>query len=267
MIKAVRLTILLAALCGAPVLAEGPSLIDSNVVLQLGGYLLETDTTIRLDGAFDSGTEIDLEDDLGFEDADRLRFDGLWRMTPRHHLRGAYFKLDREASRRVERDFELGDIVIPVQAEVTADLDTSIWELAYEYAFLHRENYEVSASIGVHSISFDLSVAASLFGGLQTRREEAETSAPLPVVGLRGLWKLGGPVYFEASGQYFEATIDEYDGDLQNYRAAIIVAWRHVGFGAGYEQFHIDVDVEQDRFDGALRWEYGGAILFGQVTF
>ena len=263
-------TLLLAALCGAPALAEGASPIESNVVLQFGWYLLETDTTVRLDGAFDTGTEIDLEDDFGFEDADRFRFDGLWRITPRHHLRGIWFNLDREASRRTERNFEFGDIVIPVQAEVTADLDTNIWELAYEYAFLHNERYEVAASIGVHAISFDLGIQASIGagGGLQTRRETAETSAPLPVVGLRGIWKLGGPVYFEASGQYFSASIDEYDGDLQNYRAVIIVQpWRHIGFGAGYEAFRVDVDVEQDRFNGSLRWEYGGAIVFGQLTF
>ena len=194
----------------------------------------------------------------------------MWRISPRHHLRGSWFRFDREVSRRVTREVEFGDIVIPLEAEVSADLDTSIWELAYEYAFLHRDNYEVAASIGVHAISFDLSVAASLgsSGFFETRAENAETSSPLPVFGLRGLWRIAGPVYFEASGQYFEAAIDDYDGDLQNYRAAIVwMPWRNVGFGAGYEQFKMDVDVEQERFNGSLRWEYGGAILFGELSF
>ena len=168
------------------------------------------------------------------------------------------------------REVEFGDIVIPLQAEISADLDTSIWELAYEYAFLHRENYEIAASLGVHSISFDL-------GGLGqpgSRRWHpdpsggAETSAPLPVVGLRGLWRVAGPVYFEASGQYFEAAVDDYDGDIQNYRVAIVwMPWRHFGIGAGYEEFKVDVDVEGDRFNGSLKWKYGGAILFGELAF
>ena len=247
------------------------SLIDSNLILQLGGYLVSTDTQVRLDGTIaGSGTEIDLEEDLGFDDANRFRLDGLWRISPRHHLRGAWFQFDRDTSRQITRDLEFGDIVIPVQAEVSADLDTSIWELAYEYAFLHRENYEVAAFLGVHAISFELAVQASLgtSGLLQTRAERAETSSPLPVVGLRGLWRVWRSIYLEASGQYFEAAIDEYDGDIQDYK--LTVSWmplRHFGIGAGYEEFEVDIDVEQDRFNGSLSWEYGGVILFGQLSF
>ena len=69
------------------------------------------------------------ERDLGLEDADRFRFDGLWRITPRHHLRGAYYALDRDAERRIDRELEFGDIVIPVQGEVSANVDTSIAQL------------------------------------------------------------------------------------------------------------------------------------------
>jgi hypothetical protein len=270
--KAVLSIAILTVLGAGPLAAQrDDSLIDSNLILQIGGYLVSTDTTVRLDGtASRSGTEINLEEDLGFDDANRFRFDGLWRISPRHHLRGAWFQFDRDATRRATREVEFGDIVIPLQAEISADLDTSIWELAYEYAFLHRENYEIAASLGVHAISFDLALQAGLgvAGGIQTRAEKAETSAPLPVVGLRGLWRVAEPVYIEASGQYFEAAIDDYDGDIQDYR--LTVTWmptRHVGLGVGYEQFKVDVDVEQDRFNGSLSWEYGGAILFGELSF
>jgi hypothetical protein len=251
--------------------ADGDSLIDSNVLLQFGGYLMSTDTTVRLDGTTArTGTEINLEDDLGFDDANRFRFDGLWRITPRHHLRGVWFRYDREATRRADREVDFGDIVIPLQAEISADLDTSIWELAYEYAFLHREKYEIAGSFGVHAISFDLGLEASLGvgGGIQTRAERAETSAPLPVFGLRGLWRVAGPVYVEASGQYFQAAVGDYDGDIQNYRVTMVwMPWRHFGFGAGYEEFKVNVDVDGDRFNGSLKWKYGGAILFGELAF
>ncbi len=33
-------------------------------------------------------------------------------------------------------------------------------ELAYEYAFLKRDNYEVAASIGIHDLRFDLNLEA-----------------------------------------------------------------------------------------------------------
>jgi hypothetical protein len=269
---AAALVVLAIAGAGELRAQDRDSLIDSNVVFQLGGYLLSTDTTVRLDGSTERlGTDINLEDDFGFDDVNRFRADALWRISPRHHLRGSWFALDQDASRRVERRLEFGDIVIPLQTEVSADLQTSIWELAYEYAFVHKPKYEIAGSIGAHAISFDLELAASVGSGgaFQTRREEAETSAPLPVVGLRGLWQLGNvPLYLELGGQYFQAAIDEYDGDIQNYRLTLQwMPWEHFGFGAGYEQFNVDVDVDAERFDGSLSWEYGGLIAFANIAF
>jgi hypothetical protein len=261
----------LAMAVAGPLWSQGDDddrLLDADVVLGFGGFLLSTDTTIRLDGeTAGSGTEIDLERDLGFEDADRFRFDGLWRISPRHHLRGAWFEMNRDAERRVERNVEFGDIVIPISSEVTADLSTSIAQLSYEYAFLRRDSYEIAGSIGVHRVRFELDLSATV-GSFQTRSDTAETSAPLPVIGLRGLWRLGREVYLDASAQYFAASIDEYDGDLQDFRVAIVwMPWRTFGFGAGYNHSRIDLDVEKSSFNGELKWEYGGAILFGTLAF
>ena len=144
--------IAIAAMLGVvgPVAAQGDDpLIDSNVLLELGGFLISSETEVRLDGEFSQGTEIDLERDLGLEDADRFRFDGLWRITPRHHLRGAYYALDRDAERRIDREIDFGDIVIPVQGEVSANVDTAIAQLSYEYAFARGERYEMAGSFGV----------------------------------------------------------------------------------------------------------------------
>ena len=265
------LAISIAVLLGVigPVQAQGDDpLIDSNVLLELGGFLISSETEVRLDGEFSTGTEIDLERDLGLEDADRFRFDGLWRITPRHHLRGAYYALDRDAERRIDRELEFGDIVIPVQGEVSANVDTSIAQLSYEYAFARGDRYEIAGSFGVHWISFDLGVSASLFGGSFTREESADTDAPLPVIGLRGLWRVGGKFYLSGTAQYFDASYDKYDGNLQDYRVALIwMPWRHFGFGAGYNFFQVDVDVDEERFDGSLRWRYDGAVAFAEISF
>jgi hypothetical protein len=244
------------------------SLIDQNVLLQFGGFLLSTDTTVRVDPEDDRfGTEVDLEEDLGFDDADRFRFDGLWRISPRHHLRGQFFRLDRSAERDVNRTIEFGDLVIPVNGSVSAELETQIGQLAYEYAFLRGENHELAASLGVHMVWFDLELAAR-GPNIETRTERAETTAPLPVLGLRGLWRVGGNLYVEASAQYFEAGVDEYDGSIQDFRAALLwMPWRNFGFGAGYNHFRVDVEVDDTDFDGKLRWEYGGPILFANLAF
>jgi hypothetical protein len=120
----------------------------------------------------------------------------------------------------------------------------------------------------VHYISFDLGVSASILGGSFTREESADTDAPLPVIGLRGLFRVGGRFYLSGTAQYFDASYEQYDGNLQDYRVALIwMPWRHFGFGAGYNFFQVDVDVDEDRFDGSLRWRYDGAVAFAEISF
>ncbi len=42
---------------------------------------------------------------------------------------------------------------------------------------------------------------------------------------------------------------------------------KHFGLGAGYNEFVTHVDVSANRFDGNLRWRYGGARIFITASF
>jgi hypothetical protein len=91
---------------------------------------------------------------------------------------------------------------------------------------------------------------------------------PLPVVGLRGLWKLPHDFYVDAQGQFFALSIDEYDGSVQDYR--LMLTWQPkpwVGLGIGYNSFKVDLDVERERFDGSLDWKYDGPMIFYSASF
>ena len=74
--------------------------------------------------------------------------------------------------------------------------------------------------------------------------------APLPVIGLRGLWALPRDFWLDLSAQYFALEIDEYDGSMVNLRA--IVLWQPkqpwLGIGLGYDRFAVDLNVAKDRF-------------------
>jgi hypothetical protein len=79
-------------------------------------------------------------------------------------------------------------------------------------------------------------VPASILGSGPsfTREESADTDAPLPVIGLRGLWRVGGPVYLSATAGFFDASYEEFEGSLQGYRVALIwMPWPLFGLGAG----------------------------------
>ena len=151
--------------------------------------------------------------------------------------------------------------------------DFGITELAYEYIFLNGDGYQLGGSFGIHNAGFRLELEAEAStagdGRSGTLSETVRTNAPLPVIGLRGRWHIAGDVYALAHAQYFKLAFDAYDGDIQDYEAALI--WqmtRHVGIGAAYNMFVTQIDSEdRDHFEGHLRWQYSGAQLFMRMSF
>ncbi len=97
---------------------------------------------------------------------------------------------------------------------------------------------------------------------------EASVAAPLPVIGLRGIWDLSHNFWLDATAQFFALSIDDIDGNLQDYR--VMVTWqpkKWLGVGLGYNHFTLDVDVSKDDFDGSLDWTYGGPMIFYSASF
>ena len=116
----------------------------------------------------------------------------------------------------------------------------------------------------------ELSAKAETSGGVLEAdiKESGNVGAPLPVIGLRGLWALPYDLWIDAQAQYFALSIDEYDGSLTDLR--LMVNWQPktwLGIGIGYNQFTVDVDVEKNSFDGSLDWTYEGPMLFLSGSF
>lgn len=276
MFKRSTILALVALLCGpvllcvpAHVCAEPQNPLTNRLSGSFGTFLLTTDTQIRIDGETGQGTQFDAERDLGLDDADRFRFDGYWRFANRHKLRVMYFDTNRSATRVISRDLQLGDTVFPVNAEISANHETKVAKLSYEYAFLRRENYELAASLGVHNLQFDLTVQTQRGGAEQALIERrADANGPLPVVGLNGVYRFNEQFYLEGMAQYFKINLDPYDGRLEDYTLSVVwMPFSHVGIGAGYNHFVTRVGVDADQFTGDLRWRYGGARIFLVATF
>jgi hypothetical protein len=247
-------------------------LLDDPFMVSLGTFLLTTKTKISIDGtAGNSGTVIDTKKDLGFKDADRFRLDTTWRFAPNHKIRAMYFSISQTNTQTLDRGITVGDTVYPVDVEVTAKNSTSVYELAYEYSFLRRENYEVTASAGLHAVDFGFSISGNgTVNGqpVQARTEAASVTAPLPVFGLRGLWEIAPNWYLDAQAQYFALKIDNIDGRITDLRAGVTyMIGRHWGLGAGYNRFVTTVGVDKNAFDGELKWNYSGAQVFVTASF
>jgi hypothetical protein len=249
--------------------------LDAKFIVDIGAFLMSTDTRVRVDGETTGsrGTDVDYDDTFGLHDSDRFRAEAFWRIGERHAIRGMYFKSDRSATRRISREINFGDQTFPLGASVTAGSDLTIAQLSYDYAFLRRDAYELAGSAGLHVMDLGLNLSATITGnnGSVSRviAEDASTTAPLPVVGLCGVWRLPHNFYLGAQAQYFYISLDPYSGSLADLKADLVwQATDHFGIGVGYNDFRFRFDIEDNgKFNGRLRWNYGGALVFASFMF
>lgn len=246
--------------------------IEQQFNLSLGVFLLDTDTTVRVDGEAARGTPVNLDNTFDFQSQDRFRADGYWRFAKRHKVRFMYFATRSESSRTIDQTIEFQGVEYPVDATVRGEFDSDIIELAYEYSFLRSHNFEVAATVGLHNLSIDTRLSAQAAssggGGGVDQSSSAKGDGPLPVIGLRAIWALSDHFYFDAQAQFFAIKIDEYDGSLQDYKVSFV--WqplRNVGIGVGYNDFETRLDVDASEFNGRLELSYGGGLAFVTVAF
>jgi hypothetical protein len=256
-------------------------LLTDKIVINVGVFVLASNLTASLSGTA-TGTninrEVNFDDAFGTNsDATRVRADVLWRINPRHHVRFLYFDNAVTKTRTIDKDIAWGDYTFKANGQVTANNKFTVYELAYEYAFMRAPNYEVAASVGVHyeDISLRLSgnATVTLPDGTTSTTEtfESKTSslpAPLPVIGLRGAWAVAPNWYLDAQGQFFKFKVDAYDGNWWDLRAGVTWMYnRHLGVGAAWNKFIAHVDVDKTNFHGSLKTGYSGPLLYVTGAF
>ena len=249
------------------------NLLDSRFQFGLGTFINGSKLKIRLDGeAGLIGTPVDWSRTIGDKDLSRFRVDGLWRISDRHHVRLMYTDYNWSTVRSIEEEIIWDGEVIPVGASVRAFFGFEVAEASYEYAFVKRPDLEVAGTIGLHFTSME----ASLVGRVQIGDDQGsverggttDLDAPLPVFGVRSLWRLRDNLYVDLLGQAFSLSVDEYDGRILNLRGFLIWQWHpRVGLGIGYDWFDVDIDGEEDDFRGALDWTYEGPQIFLNFAF
>lgn len=263
----------MGVLAGTTAHADEQGLLNDAFYVELGAYRFSASTELRIDGSAGmSGTSVDWERELGLSDKNTFRIDSFWRFSPKHKIRAMYFSNTRGGEKALTRDIVVGDETFPVDAVIRSTNETRILELAYEYAFVRRDSYEVSATAGLHltELGAGLSVTGSVNGANVDvgQSSNARLRAPLPVLGLRGLWQLSETIYVDAHAQYFYIAFDGLEGAILDYRAAI--TWQPgtwFGLGLGFNEFSTKLSVDRSRFDGHMEWTYNGPQLFVAATF
>jgi len=273
---ACALSLILPVLVATPASGQeayAQGLIENRFVANLGMFIVGSDLKARLNGSSSTNPDIDFNDTFGSgSDQTRVRLDLLWRITPKHHARFFFFDNNITRDRTLDRDIQWGDTTYHVGATVESNVKMKVYELAYEYAFMHQPNFELNGSLGVHYTDLRIKLAGNATtGGGNTAAfvtEERKLPAPLPVIGVRAGWMFAPQWYLEGIGQFFRINIDGYSGHWVDGRVG--VTWmftRNFGAGLGYNRWVTNVDVSRDNFNGSARFGYSGLQAYLTGTF
>jgi hypothetical protein len=262
-----------ALLAAVPVLAEDAAIhpkLNTRLYLDVGGYVPTVDTELRVDRAGGSGTVLDLEDDLDFEDRPTFPYALLnLRLGQRWRIEGEYFGIERDKTTVIDRELVIGDETFEVDATVNSFFDTDVYRLSVGYSFLKRPNAEVGAVLGAHVTTFDFGISATS-EDIQ-KAEAADTLAPLPTIGLYGSYAFSPRWLMQGRVDYFTLEYEEYSGTLLNFNVGLeFQLAKHVGVGAGYRYVDLEFTADKtlsvgdvsDDFRGEFQYHYSGPTLY-----
>lgn len=219
--------------------------ITDKFALRVMYFPSSVNTLLRLDNDDGTlGTEVVAENDLGLDDKkSQGRAEMIIRLRERNRLRVDYMKVSRLGDTTVNRVIRFGNQnFLPTDRAQTA-LEWRSLTLTYTRSFVYTDRFELGAGLGISILE------ARARGEVPARniRERQEAVGAFPTLALDGTWRISKRWSFNARGQRFSTSVDEFKGSLADYHADFQYRWRaNFALGIGYSKFHTLVDVGQD---------------------
>ena len=267
-------TLFLAGAPGAKAESGNPGDADEfhHFGISLGAFVLNRDSQTRLDGQTPgSGTDIDLEGDLGLEKNDTVfRVDGFYRFNEKHQLVFSVFDLSRNGSKVLDRTIDFLGEEFVINTRIDANFDMNIYKIAYTYSVIQNDSGYLGLSAGFYIADIATGISATpLDGGpIEGAAASESVTAPLPVFGLRGQYNFSEKWMFRGSAELFVYEYDAYSGSLYDFYAGIdYQLFKNMAVGIGYNSVRFDLGVSEERFNGNLEWNYDGGLIFFKFEF
>ncbi len=188
------------------------------------------------------------------------------RVSGRHRLRFDYFTLDRTGQTVITDPIVFRDVVLQPGDPVQSTMNIRSLGISYEYSFLHRDKFEVAASIGINSTDLSTQVRVATPNRHVNQREDQ--AGPFPTIGLDATYVLSKRFYLDGRMQYFKLAVDHLDGTLSFFELAALYRLRpNVSFALGYTSTRADIESRQENDSGYLNLSSKGPEFFVRIAF
>jgi hypothetical protein len=250
---------------------EDVRFVRDRIVVSIDALFARFDQSAQVNRDNSDGSGIDFEDDLGFDtDTKEGSVYAAFKLGVRNRVMLRYEAFDRDSSRTLERDIDVGDNTYLAGSQVRADTDLSVVHADWRYDFIHKEKVEFGMGAGLVFASAHFGLEADIIdtGGPRRISDEVDIASPVPEIGMGVDWFPGKHFIVRAGFQYFQADIGEIDGNIADLTARVeYYPWKHVGFALGARGTHYEVnfDDEDGGHSGDFEYSDNGPTL--GVTF
>ncbi|HMI74153.1 MAG TPA: hypothetical protein VK495_05570 [Steroidobacteraceae bacterium] len=241
---------------------------EERVRLSLGAVRLSNKTEFQVDSSAGvPGTPINAEDQFGLDKSDyEAKIEAMVRVGERHRLRFDYFSLDRTGRLDVTQPIVFRDVILQPGDPLNSDLSIRTFGITYEYSFLHRDRFEVAATIGIHDT--DISARARVQTQARHVNQTEDQAGPVPTLGLDATYVVSKRFYFDARAQYLRVRINDLDGSLGIYEVDGVYRLRpNIAFAVGYSSLRARLTSAQARQAGFFNFNSSGPEIFVRVAF
>ena len=264
--------ILFAVMTFGVTLSQAEEVVPDNFTLRLGGYFLadqDTNIGVTKNGG---GVNIHLQDLFQMESTTQVfRLDGYYRFTPKHAVEFSWYSINSSSQTEQNIDFEWGDKNISATGALSTFFDTDIYKVNYLYSFYHSEEVELALSAGLHITTINVGFSGSYTSDdiFDSSGEDAEVTAPLPVVGFRLNYNITPELSAKFAVDYFFLTVDGYAGALSDSLITIDYRiMRNFGIGVGFNSTRMRLEADLD--DGVflnVNHDIAGGLVYGTLNF
>jgi len=224
---------------------------------------LEANGNINID---EVDEDIDFDEKFGlsdFETTFTLNF--MWRFSKKWRLQAEYFAISNTESTQLTEDVVWEDIVFGEGSLVEGNFSIALYKVFVSRIISTGDKHEFAGGLGVHLLDVSAYLEGNAIineGDLTFTRSKVSVVAPLPNIGLYYIYAPTHKLSLTARVDWFGIKIGNIDGSLWNVSPGVNYQFfKHLGLGLSYKFIKVDVNVDQDNWDGNFNMSFSGPSL------
>lgn len=246
--------------------------------VRLGGFVAAFDTTVALGLNNEPGVKINGESQLGLESSLTVfRADAMYRPgeSKRNELELSFAAYDRTGDAILTRDLTIRNRTYTIGTEIKTTLNFDIIQFNYSYALLQTERMRIALGLGLYVVPLKTGLDITTTRGGSVSEEGADTTVPLPVIGMRTEFQLLPRLYLNAAIDAFYLDISGFRGSMLDVFAGLEyrpLKFLGVGLGYNFTGMHIDTEKSNSDYPGAnfvanVDVNFSGLLVYGKFSF